>query len=128
MLSVIPRDHRTRVAHFLEKQGFKKQALVVSQDPDHRFELALSLGDLKLAYDLAVAADSEEKWRQLSQAATLQSELMLAGECLGRARDYGGLLLLATSAGSAALVSVSGIFISLFECISFLRTGISGLL
>ncbi|EFO23897.1 hypothetical protein LOAG_04590 [Loa loa] len=105
MLPIIPRDHRTRVAHFLEKQGFKKQALVVSQDPDHRFELALSLGDLKLAYDLAVTADSEEKWRQLSQAATLQSELMLAGECLGRARDYGGLLLLATSAGSAALLS-----------------------
>uniref|UniRef100_A0AAF5PGX4 Beta'-coat protein n=3 Tax=Wuchereria bancrofti TaxID=6293 RepID=A0AAF5PGX4_WUCBA len=105
MLPVIPRDHRTRVAHFLEKQGFRKQALVVSQDPDHRFELALSLGDLKLAYDLAVTADSEEKWRQLSQAATLQSELMLAGECLGRARDYGGLLLLATSAGSAALLS-----------------------
>ncbi|VDK81392.1 unnamed protein product [Litomosoides sigmodontis] len=105
MLPIIPRDHRTRVAHFLEKQGFKKQALVVSQDPDHRFELALSLGDLKLAYDLAVTADSEEKWRQLSQAATLKSELMLAGECLGRARDYGGLLLLATSAGSAALLS-----------------------
>ncbi|OZC09928.1 coatomer subunit beta' family protein [Onchocerca flexuosa] len=105
MLPVIPRDHRTRVAHFLEKQGFKKQALVVSQDPDHRFELALSLGDLKLAYDLAVTADSEEKWRQLSQAATLKSELMLAGECLGRARDYGGLLLLATSAGSATLLS-----------------------
>ncbi|KAM3726373.1 putative coatomer subunit beta' [Dirofilaria immitis] len=105
MLPVIPRDHRTRVAHFLEKQGFKKQALVVSQDPDHRFELALCLGDLKLAYDLAVTADSEEKWRQLSQAATLQSELMLAGECLGRARDYGGLLLLATSAGSATLLS-----------------------
>lgn len=111
MLPVIPRDHRTRVAHFLEKQGFKKQALVVSQDPDHRFELALSLGDLKLAYDLAVTADSEEKWRQLSQAATLQSELMLAGECLGRARDYGGLLLLATSAGSATLVCVSRIIV-----------------
>uniref|UniRef100_A0A915Q571 Beta'-coat protein n=1 Tax=Setaria digitata TaxID=48799 RepID=A0A915Q571_9BILA len=105
MLPVIPRDHRTRVAHFLEKQGFKKQALVVSQDPDHRFELSLALGDLKLAYDLAITADSEEKWRQLSQAATLRSELMLAGECLGRARDYGGLLLLATSAGSATLLS-----------------------
>ncbi|VDN24008.1 unnamed protein product [Gongylonema pulchrum] len=105
VLPMIPRDQRSRVAHFLEKQGFKKQALAVSKDPDHRFELALSLGELKLAYDLALTADSEEKWRQLSQAATLRSELMLAGECLGRARDYGGLLLLATSAGSAALLS-----------------------
>lgn len=30
---------------------------------------------------------------------------MLAGECLGRAHDYGGLLLLATSAGSAHLLN-----------------------
>lgn len=27
---------RTRVAHFLEKQGFKQQALAVSTDPEHR--------------------------------------------------------------------------------------------
>uniref|UniRef100_F1KTB4 Beta'-coat protein n=1 Tax=Ascaris suum TaxID=6253 RepID=F1KTB4_ASCSU len=105
VLSTIPRDQRTRVAHFLEKQGFKKQALAVSQDPEHRFELALSLGELQLAYELAVVADSEEKWGQLSQAATLRSELMLAAQCLGRAHDYGGLLLLATSAGSAHLLS-----------------------
>lgn len=76
----------------------------MSQDPEHRFELALSLGELQLAYELAVVADSEEKWGQLSQAATLRSELMLAAQCLGRAHDYGGLLLLATSAGSAHLV------------------------
>lgn len=78
--------------------------MAVSQDPEHRFELSLSLGDLKIAYELAQQADSEEKWKQLAQAATLKSELMLAGECLGRARDFGGLLLLASCAGSAPLV------------------------
>ncbi|VDO70375.1 unnamed protein product, partial [Heligmosomoides polygyrus] len=105
VLTTIPKEQRTRVAHFLEKQGFKRQALAVSQDPDHRFDLALALGDLKTAYDLAMQGDSEEKWKMLSQAATLKSELMLAGECLGRARDYGGLLLLATCAGSAPLLN-----------------------
>lgn len=40
----IPRDQRARVAQFLEKQGFKEQALVVSTDSDHRFDLALNLG------------------------------------------------------------------------------------
>lgn len=44
VLPTIPKEHRTRVAHFLEKQGFKKQALAVSSDPEHRFELALQLG------------------------------------------------------------------------------------
>ncbi|VDL75043.1 unnamed protein product [Nippostrongylus brasiliensis] len=105
VLTTIPKEQRTRVAHFLEKQGFKRQALAVSQDPDHKFDLALALGDLKTAYDLAMQGDSEEKWKLLSQAATLKSELMLAGECLGRARDYGGLLLLATCAGSAPLLN-----------------------
>lgn len=36
VLPTIPPAHRTRVAHFLEKQGFKKQALAVSTDPEHR--------------------------------------------------------------------------------------------
>ena len=37
MLPTVPKEQRTRVAHFLEKQGFKKQALAVSSDPEHRF-------------------------------------------------------------------------------------------
>ncbi|KAG7263738.1 hypothetical protein CRUP_016235 [Coryphaenoides rupestris] len=76
VLPTIPKEQRTRVAHFLEKQGFKQQALAVSTDPEHRFELALHLGELKIAYQLAVEAE-----------------------------DYGGLLLLATASGNAAMVS-----------------------
>ena len=36
------------------------------------------------------------------QAARLKSELILAGDCLGREKDFGGLLLLASSADSIA--------------------------
>lgn len=39
----IPKDQRARVAHFLEKQGFKEQALVITSDAEHKFELAMSL-------------------------------------------------------------------------------------
>ncbi|VDP06448.1 unnamed protein product [Soboliphyme baturini] len=103
LLNSIPDSQRTRIAQFLEKQGYKKQALSVSQDPEHRFELALSVGDLKLAYSLAAESDSEEKWRQLSKVATTKNDFALAGECMSRARDYGALLMLATSCGSKAL-------------------------
>lgn len=106
LLRSIPKDQWTRVAQFLEKQGFRKQALAVSQDPEHRFELAISLGDLAIAKELAQQSDSEEKWRQLAQVATLKSNLVLAGECLGRAKDYGGLLLLASCAGSKQLMNL----------------------
>lgn len=84
--------------------GFKQQALAVSLDPDHRFDLALQLGDLKTAYQLAGEADSEEKWKQLARVATAKSDLLLSGECLGRAKDYGGLLLLASAAGSGHMM------------------------
>uniref|UniRef100_A0A915DNM3 Coatomer WD associated region domain-containing protein n=1 Tax=Ditylenchus dipsaci TaxID=166011 RepID=A0A915DNM3_9BILA len=105
ILRTIPESQCTRVAYFLEKQGFKKQALAVSKDPEHRFELALLLGDLNTAFELAQQADSEEKWKQVAQVATMKSELLLAGECLGKAHDYGGLLMLASCAGSAKLMN-----------------------
>ncbi|GAA6082617.1 coatomer subunit beta' isoform X1, partial [Tachysurus ichikawai] len=105
VLPTIPKEHRTRVAHFLEKQGFKQQALAVSTDPEHRFELALQLGELKIGYQLAVEAESEQKWKQLAELAISKCQFGLAQECLHHAQDYGGLLLLATASGNAAMVS-----------------------
>ncbi|NXG47195.1 COPB2 protein, partial [Psilopogon haemacephalus] len=122
VLPTIPKEQRTRVAHFLEKQarkllhilqtimnqftcGFKQQALAVSTDPEHRFELALQLGELKIAYQLAVEAESEQKWKQLAELAISKCQFGLAQECLHHAQDYGGLLLLATASGNANMVS-----------------------
>ena len=34
-------------------QGFRPQAMAVTCDPEHKFELSLQLGDLKTAYQLA---------------------------------------------------------------------------
>ena len=104
ILPSIPKEHRTRVAHFLEKQGFKVQALAVSSDPEHRFDLALQLKDVKTAYDLALEAQSEQKWKQLAELAMSICSFPLAQECLHRAQDFPGLLLLATSAGDAKMV------------------------
>ncbi|TRY95488.1 hypothetical protein DNTS_026147 [Danionella cerebrum] len=105
VLPTIPKEQRTRVAHFLEKQGFKQQALAVSTDPEHRFELALQLGELKIAYQLAVEAESEQKWKQLAELAISKCQFALAQECLHHAQDYGGLLLLATASGNASMVA-----------------------
>ncbi|KAL7299310.1 hypothetical protein TKK_0007889 [Trichogramma kaykai] len=104
VLPTVPKEHRTRVAHFLEKQGFKKQALAVSTDPEHRFELALSLEDLEVAHELAKEANSQQKWRQLASLATQQGQLNLVKECLNKAEDHAGLLLLATSTANTNLV------------------------
>lgn len=104
VLPTIPKEQRPRVAHFLEKQGFKQQALAVTTDPEHKFELALQLGELKIAYQLALEAESEHKWKQLAELATSKCHFSLAQECLHHAQDYGGLLLLATASGNARMV------------------------
>nr|CAG4638264.1 EOG090X01FO [Cyclestheria hislopi] len=108
VLPSVPKEQRTRVAHFLEKQGFKQQALAVSTDPEHRFELSMQLGELKLAYDLACEAQSEHKWKQLADLATSRCQIDLAQECLHKAQDFGGLLLLATSSGNTDMVQRLG--------------------
>ncbi|KAA8593760.1 hypothetical protein FQN60_004594 [Etheostoma spectabile] len=104
VLPTIPKEQRARVAHFLEKQGFRQQALAVTTDPEHKFELALQLGELEIAYQLASEAESEQKWKQLAELATTKCQFSLAQECLHQAQDYGGLLLLATASGNANMV------------------------
>ncbi|KFB46946.1 AGAP004798-PA-like protein [Anopheles sinensis] len=104
VLPTIPKEHRTRVAHFLEMQGFRQQALQVSIDPEHRFELALKIGDLDTALTLARESDSPQKWSQLAGIATSKNKFELVKECLTNANDYGGLLLLATSTGDSDML------------------------
>lgn len=108
ILPSVPREHRTRVAHFLEKQNFKELALSVSTDNEHKFDLALQLKDTKTAYQLALEAQSEQKWRQLAELAMALCQFELSQECLHNANDYAGLLLLATSSGNASMVAKLG--------------------
>lgn len=114
VLPIVPKEHRTRVAHFLEKQGFKQQALAVSTDPEHRFELALQLGDTEAARQLAEVAGTSEstggataaaaRWRRLGALACKRVDIQLAQLCFKNANDYGGLILLATSSGDEDLL------------------------
>lgn len=46
----------------------------------------------------------EDKWKQLGSLAMAQCQFGLALECLHHAKDYSGLLLLATSAGDSGTV------------------------
>ena len=105
VLPKFPKKQRTRVAHFLEKQGFRKQALAVGSDPEHRFDLAIQLGDLDTACALVQESGSEQKWKQLAELTTSQAKFELAQQCLHEAQDHGGLLLLATAAKLTRLLT-----------------------
>ena len=53
-------------------------ALEVATDPDYRFELAVQLGKLETALQIAESADSEGKWRQLSELAMSSGKLQVS--------------------------------------------------
>ncbi|XP_030377041.1 coatomer subunit beta' [Scaptodrosophila lebanonensis] len=108
VLPTIPKEHRTRVAHFLEKQGFKAQALQVSTDPDHKFDLALQIGDLDVALKLAREAENAQKWAQLADVAARKNNMELVKECMQKANDFSGLLLLSSASGDAQMLEEVG--------------------
>ncbi|KAI0216345.1 Coatomer subunit beta' [Massospora cicadina] len=97
LLPSIPDCHRPKLAQFLEHQGHKELALKVSNDTEQQFELALTIGDLQLARDLAAKANSPPKFQVVADKALAAWDVHLAKDCLIQAKDYPGLLLLYTA-------------------------------
>lgn len=93
-LPSVPKDQNNKIARFLEGQGYKEMALKVATDPEHRFDLALSLGDLQQATEIAREQDTEHKWKTVGDAALTGWDIKLAQECFVKAKDLGSLLLL----------------------------------
>lgn len=102
MLPDIPEEQKNKIARFLEGQGYKEQALDIATDSEHRFDLALGLGQLQIALQLAREADVEHKWKIVGDAALTAWDLALAVECFKHARDLSSLLLLYTSSSDAS--------------------------
>jgi coatomer subunit beta' len=100
LLSDIPQDQMNKIARFLEGQGYKELALEVATDPEHRFELALSLNNLQIALEIAKEADAEHRWKVVGDAALAAWDVKLAEECFVHAKDLGSLLLLHSSTGN----------------------------
>ena len=73
-------------------------------DSEHKFDLAIQLGDLDCAYTLAKESPSEQKWKRLAELATSQAKFELAQQCLHEAQDHGGLLLLAIGNASSKVI------------------------
>ncbi|XP_042049363.1 coatomer subunit beta'-1-like [Salvia splendens] len=105
VLPSIPKEHLNSVARFLESRGMIEDALEVATDPDYRFELAIQLGKLAIAKEIATVAQSESKWKQLGELALSTGMLEMAEECLKQANDMSGLLLLYSSLGNAEGIS-----------------------
>jgi len=78
-----------------------EDALEVAKDPKYRFDLAIQLGRLEDAKKIAMDVEGESKWKQLGEMAMSTGKLEMAADCLWKAMDLSGLLLLYTSLGDA---------------------------
>ncbi|KAL5596724.1 hypothetical protein BROUX41_006584 [Berkeleyomyces rouxiae] len=99
LLPNIEGEQMNKIARFLEGQGHKDLALEVATDPEHKFDLALSLNQLSVALELAKEAKAEHKWKVVGDAALAAWDITLAAECFTLAKDLGSLLLLHSSTG-----------------------------
>ncbi|CAB4057418.1 COPB2 [Lepeophtheirus salmonis] len=61
--------------------------------------------DLKTAQSLVIENPGEQKWKQLAELAIANADFDLAQSCLKEAKDFGGLLLLATSLGNNLVIN-----------------------
>lgn len=97
ILHDIPETELNRVAHFLEKQGLKERALAITRDSGHKFDLALSLKNLDVSYQIAEEEESNDKRKQVADLAIAECNFDLAAKCMKQIRDVSGLLLLASA-------------------------------
>ncbi|GBG64185.1 hypothetical protein CBR_g40885 [Chara braunii] len=101
VLPTIPKSNWNSVARFLEARELLEDALQIATDPDYKFDLAMQLGNLDCAREIAEELKSEAKWRQLGELAMAAGKFEVAQKCLRHAVDLSGLLLLATAIGNA---------------------------
>jgi coatomer subunit beta' len=110
LLPNIPESEYTKVGRFLESQGFKEEAFAVTTDPDHKFDLALELGQTETAHALLLetpdedkdSTETESKWKRLSDAALKENNLELVEAASVASHDYSDLLLLYSAIGNLA--------------------------
>merc|ERR1712150_171155 len=99
LLEDIDEEHHTKLARFLEQIGHTELALEVTTDADHKFDLAINLKELELARTVIEESPSQDKWRQLTDAALEEFEFDLAIEGAKLAGDLSTLLLIYSSLG-----------------------------
>lgn len=105
LLSRVPESDKTRVARFLEAQGYTDLAYEVSKDIDHKFDLALVLGNLTEAQKLVESSGSVVKYRALGDRFLSAWNIDGAANCFEKAGDLDSLLLVWTSTGDSEKLS-----------------------
>jgi coatomer subunit beta' len=108
ILPRIPESMRQKVAEFLQVRGHLRMAMDVTTDPDHRFDLAIEIGDITVAMSIAKQRPSAGKWKLVGDLAMEQAQFSIAVDALRSAHDFNGLLLYYSAIGDAEAIAALG--------------------
>ncbi|EKG04923.1 beta prime cop protein, putative [Trypanosoma cruzi] len=108
LLPSIEMSERMRIAQFLQAKNRLEMALEVTTDDDHRFDLAVQLGRVSLANEIAERSPSMVRWKQVADLALEKGMLELAEGALHKCGDSNGLLLLYSCRGDMDAMSKLG--------------------
>jgi coatomer subunit beta' len=100
LLVSVPNTFFNQLARFVDGLGHKKLAISLTSDPEHKFQLAVEIGDLDICLEIVKKTPSDTKWKQLGGISLSTGNFKLAEECMMNGKDYNGLLLLYTSLGN----------------------------
>lgn len=113
-LSNLGKSELNQLARFFEKAGYLKLSFELSQDFDSKFQIAMTIGELPMLYNLLLTYQSENpstevsnvrKWKNLGDLAMKKWNLKIAEECYWMAKDYSTLLLVLTSTNNRELLA-----------------------
>lgn len=102
VLPSLSNEQRNKAARFLEQienGALREMAMEVTTDIEHRFDLALQLRKIEIAYEIAQKLDQEMKWKQVGDFALQEWRLEMGLECLKKAKDFDSLLMLYHATG-----------------------------
>ncbi|KAI5956942.1 SEC27 [Candida jiufengensis] len=111
LISNYSKTELNQLSRFFEKLGYLSLSYSLSQDFDSKFQISLSTGNLKQAYELLSTQQSEnpslasiniQKWKKLGDLALTKWNIKLAQESFWLAKDYSSLLLLLSSSNNKA--------------------------
>lgn len=108
LLPSIDGGSRYKLAQFLEGRGLLGLALEVTNDDDHRFDLAVRLRKMAVVTQLVQQAPSPARWKQLGDIALEQAHFDVATRAFTECGDSSGLLLIYTATNNAKAISELG--------------------
>jgi coatomer subunit beta' len=98
-------SNHSQLAVFLEQHGLPREALQITTDPEHKFNLALTLGALDVAQQVCQQQlGNLNKWRLLGDKALTVGNIPLAVKSFEAANDAESLLLIAATTCDVALL------------------------